>query len=57
MPQWNSRSQSCGPQVVEGARDRLVTLSRQIHDNPELCFEETYAAPRWPRPWPTAASP
>ncbi len=30
--------------VVEGARDDLVNLSREIHDNPELCFEETYAA-------------
>ena len=32
--------------VVEAARDDLVTLSRQIHDNPELCFEETYASER-----------
>jgi amidohydrolase len=32
--------------VVEGARDELVILSRQIHDNPELCFEETYASER-----------
>jgi amidohydrolase len=32
--------------AVEAARDDLVTLSRQIHDNPELCFEETYASER-----------
>jgi amidohydrolase len=31
-------------QLVEGARSDLVTLSREIHDRPELCFEETYAA-------------
>jgi amidohydrolase len=30
--------------VVEGARADLVTVSREIHDRPELCFEETYAA-------------
>ncbi|HEY5252733.1 MAG TPA: M20 family metallopeptidase [Acidimicrobiales bacterium] len=32
--------------VVEAAQDELVTLSRQIHDRPELCFEETYASER-----------
>ena len=31
-------------QLVDGARSDLVTLSREIHDRPELCFEETYAA-------------
>jgi amidohydrolase len=31
-------------QLVDAARSDLVTLSREIHDRPELCFEETYAA-------------
>jgi amidohydrolase len=31
-------------QLVDGARSDLVTLSREIHDRPELCFEEAYAA-------------
>ncbi len=32
--------------VVESARADLVTLSRRIHDRPELCFEETFASER-----------
>jgi amidohydrolase len=32
--------------VVDGRRDDLVRLSRSIHANPELCFEETASA-RW----------
>jgi len=31
-------------QVVERHRDGLEELSRKIHDDPELCFEETHAA-------------
>jgi amidohydrolase len=30
--------------VVESRRDELVTLSRAIHDRPELCFEERAAS-------------
>ena len=30
--------------AVEAAGDRLVRLSRAIHDDPELCFEEHHAA-------------
>ncbi|HXQ75628.1 MAG TPA: M20 family metallopeptidase [Acidimicrobiales bacterium] len=32
--------------VVESARPDLVNLSRQIHDRPELCFEEAFASER-----------
>jgi amidohydrolase len=35
---------SAARQLVDGARSDLVTLSREIHDRPELCFEETYAS-------------
>lgn len=30
--------------AVEAAGDRLIRLSRAIHDDPELCFEEHHAA-------------
>ena len=33
-------------EAVEGNKDRLVSLSRAIHDEPELCFEEARAAER-----------
>jgi amidohydrolase len=33
-------------EAVEGNKDRLVSLSRAIHDEPELCFEEARAAAR-----------
>jgi amidohydrolase len=32
--------------IVEAKRDELVALSRDIHDDPETCFEETRAANR-----------
>jgi amidohydrolase len=32
--------------IVEAKRDELVALSRDIHDHPETCFEETRAATR-----------
>ena len=46
-PRWKSRRSRVRP----GRRSRRPapiwsTLSEQIHDHPELCFEETYAAER-----------
>ena len=32
--------------VLEAARPGLVALATEIHDHPELCFEETFAADR-----------
>jgi amidohydrolase len=39
-------AKSAAQQVVEARRPELVALSRALHDEPELCFEEVRAARR-----------
>jgi amidohydrolase len=40
------RAKAAARNVIESRRDELVALSRAIHDEPELCFEETAACAR-----------
>jgi amidohydrolase len=42
----SSQAKQRAREVVEASLGLLTTLSREIHDDPETCFEETHAASR-----------